>query len=163
MKKSLRITLAVIFAIVFMFPNTAYASDETVNEWTDIELTDEELHEFAPLTYVKERSSSLISAYSFGIKKSGSYLIVAGETICIVGVVKSGFKDVVVQRRKSSSDSWSTYVKFGDSCVDASYCALGKQLAVTSGYQYRATCIHYAKVSLLNTQKISNVSNIITF
>ena len=40
---------------------------------------------------------------------------------------------------------------------------ISKSLTVTSGYQYRVTCTHYAKKSLLSTQKINNTSNTVTF
>ena len=78
-------------------------------------------------------------------------------------VVKSGFKEVVVQRRASSSASWTDYITYEDIYWDEIACNLAKTLTVPTGYQYRVTCVHYAKKNFLSVQKLDNESNIIQF
>lgn len=107
------------------------------------------------------RVSGLISSYGVSLEKSGTKLNLYGQTHGSPGVVKCGFKDLVVQRRATSSDSWKDYYDFGNLYVDATFANLSTTLSVAAGYQYRFTCKHYAKKSLLVTQTISNTSNIV--
>lgn len=108
------------------------------------------------------RASGLILTYALSIKKSGTSITISGKTGCGPDVIKCGFKNLTVERRKSSSSSWSDYYDYGDSYVESAFASLNTTLSVASGYQYRVTCKHYAKKSLLSTQTISNVSNIVT-
>lgn len=159
---------AIIFTLLlsFLLPTVAFAADDgQPEEWQDISLTEQEMEDILalnPENGVSTYASDLIAMYHIAIAKSGNSLIVAGKTIGTYEVKKSGFKEVVIQQRKSSSDSWSTYTKYTDLYIDVSSYTLSKTLAVPSGYQYRVTCIHYAKKSLFSTQKISNTSNIVT-
>lgn len=105
------------------------------------------------------RVSGLITAYGLSLEKSGTMLKIYGQTYASPEVVKCGFKNLVIQRRASSSDSWKDYYDFGNVYADASAANLSTTLAVASGYQYRISCKHYAKKSLLLTQTISNTSN----
>lgn len=109
----------------------------------------------------KTRASGLIYAYGIDISKNGTTLLIAGETDCISAVVKCGFKNLTVERRKTSSDSWEDYYEYGNVYADSNFANLSTSLSVASGYQYRVTCKHYAKKSLLVTQSISNTSNIV--
>lgn len=118
----------------------------------DIEVTNE----------ADNRASGLIYTTALGIATEGSNLFIEGKTYCAPDVVKCGFKDLMVQRRASSSDSWRDYYEYGDVYIDNSSAGLSTTLAVARGYQYRVTCKHYAKKSLLVTQTISNTSNIVT-
>lgn len=159
---------AIIFLLLFsmLLPTVAFAADDgQIEEWQDITLTEQEMEDILALNPdngVSTYASGLIAMYHIAIAKDGTSLIVAGKTIGTYEVKKSGFKEIVVQQRKSSSDSWSTYTKYTDVYLDNTSYVISKTLAVPSGYQYRVTCIHYAKKNLLSVQKISNTSNIVT-
>lgn len=159
---------AIIFTLLLglLLPTVAFAADDgQPEEWQDISLTEQEMEDILALNPdngVSTYASNLISMYYIGISKNGNTLIIVGKTYGISEVKKSGFKEVVIQQRKSSSDSWSKYTKYTDLYIDDSSHIISKSLAVPSGYQYRVTCIHYAKKSLFSTQKISNTSNIVT-
>ena len=107
------------------------------------------------------RASGLIYSYALKVTKSGTILRIEGATNGSVEVVKCGFKNLTVERRKTSSDSWSDYYEYGNIIREATSASLNTTLSVASGYQYRVTCKHYAKKSLLVTQSISNTSNIV--
>lgn len=109
------------------------------------------------------RASGLILAYGLSISKSGTTLRIVGETTCAPAVVKCGFKDLTVERRKTTSDSWSTYYEYGDVYIDMSSYTISTSLTVPSGYYYRVTCTHYAKKHILSTQKVDNETNGIYF
>lgn len=109
----------------------------------------------------ENRASGLILIYGLEISVTGTTLKIRGETYCNDEVVKSGFKNLVVQRKKTTDTSWSDYYDYGN-LYNSSYSAtLSTTLAVTSGYMYRVSCKHYAKKSLLVTQSISNTSNVV--
>ena len=108
------------------------------------------------------RVSGLITSYSLSLSKTGTTLNLTGTTHGTSEVVRSGFKNLTVQRRKSSSYDWEDYYEFGNVYVDAFAAALDTTVVVASGYQYRISCKHYAKKSLLVTQTIANTSGIVT-
>lgn len=115
--------------------------------------------------YVPEnesRATGLILFYTLNLSVSGTTLTIRAETYCNAEVVKSGFKNFVVQRKKASSSIWSDYYDYGDLYNDTYAASITTTLSVVSGYQYRVTCKHYAKKSLLVTQSVSNTSNIVT-
>lgn len=119
-------------------------------------------------TFVKEsevnesRVSGLIYFYCLNLSVSGKNIVIYAETYCDDSVVKSGFKNLVVQRRKVTSGTWSDYYDYGDLYSDAYAASVNTTLAVESGYQYRATCKHYAKKNIFSTESISNTSNIVS-
>ena len=158
---------AIIFTLLIslLLPTVAFAADDShPTEWQDISLTDQEIEDILalnPNNDISTCASNLISMYYIGISSSGNNLIIVGKTYGIPEVKKSGFKEVVIQQRKTINDSWSTYIKYTDLIVDNPSYTLSKSITVPSGYQYRVTCIHYAKKSLLSTEKISNTSNIV--
>ncbi|MBQ3137075.1 MAG: hypothetical protein IJB74_06285 [Clostridia bacterium] len=108
------------------------------------------------------RATGLINSYSLYLTKTGSTLHITGFTMGSTEVVKSGFKDLTVQRRKTTDDPWEDYYEYGNLYVDAFAANLDTTLAVAANYQYRVTCKHYAKKNILSVQTISNVSNIVT-
>ena len=108
------------------------------------------------------RATGLIMSYALGLSVTGTTLKIRAETYCISEVVKSGFKNLVVQRRVAGSTSWSEYYDYGDLYNDSYAALLSTSLVVPSGYQYRLSCKHYAKKSLLVTQSVSNTSNIVS-
>ena len=110
------------------------------------------------------QASGLILNYDLtGVKKNSNTLTVYGTTSCNPLVVKCGFKSLKVQRRSNSSSSWSDFYDYGNVYFDSNYASIARDLPVDPGYQYRITCTHYAKKNILNTQSISNTSNIVTF
>lgn len=108
------------------------------------------------------RATGLIYAYGLDLSKSGNTLHITGQTYGFGDVVKAGFKDLTIQRRKTSDDSWKDYYDYGNVYVDGWGANLDTTLVVESGYQYRISCKHYAKKSLLVTQTIANTSGIVT-
>ena len=151
---------------IISFAETGNGTGETM--WRDITLSDEEfelvLSQGSSVSGEENSvmASGLITNYSIGISKSGSTLTIAGRTQCVTDVVKCGFSKVTIQRRANSSSSWSNYQTYTSLYVDGYKYTLSKSLTVASGYQYRVTCTHYAKKSLLSTQKINNTSNTVT-
>lgn len=168
MKKILLSVISLVMVIVTLVP-TAFAANEELAEWQDLILTEEEFNAILvnnTIHTVDEdiRATGLINLYAIAISKSGTNtLYIAGKTTGTSQVVKSGFKEVVVQRRANSSSSWTDYATYEDLYIDQFAYVLAKSLTVPSGYQYRVTCVHYAKKSFLSVQKIDNVSNILTF
>ncbi len=108
------------------------------------------------------RATGLITSYELSLDQSGTTLYIYGLTTCILDIQKCGFKDLKIQRRKSSSYSWTDYYEYGNVYVEAVGANLSTTLVVERGYQYRISCKHYAKKSLLVTQSISNTSNVVT-
>lgn len=171
MKKFFYSVLSLMLCILFVCPMTAYAGEvggvavSNPPEWYDIELTEDEINEIlskndnnSPVPY----SNILINSYKLAISGSGSTLNLVAKTVGNVNVVKAGFTRITIQQRKNSSYSWSNYVSYYDLYSDSTSYTLTKAIPVTRGYQYRATCVHYAKKSLLKTEKINNTSNIVT-
>lgn len=143
----------------FAFDTFAVSEAETAPHVIDFTLSS--ANDFSVVSN-ETRVSGLILSYGISISKSGTSVVIKGKTACASDVVKCGFKNLTVERRKSSSYSWSDYYDYGDVYRDASAATLNTTLSVASGYQYRVTCKHYAKKNLLLTENISNVSNIIT-
>ncbi len=169
MKKFLRSIFALCLAFIMLVP-TAFASEADTPQWYDVQLTDEEIAAIFALNPNNPannndsgRASNLISFYSIGISKDGNTLYVVGKTSGTTQVVLTGFKEVVIQRRANSSASWSDYITYEDLYIAEVGYNLAKAITVPSGYQYRVTCIHYAKKNIFSVQKIDNVSNILTF
>ena len=160
MKKIIAVLLSLITLVSFSTFNISAADinyevpvvvDFLLTTNTDLDVSDE-----------STRASGLIHSIALGIATEGTNLLIQGKTLCSVEVVKCGFKDLMVQRRASSSDSWRDYYEYGNVYIETSTALLSTTLAVARGYQYRVTCKHYAKKSLLVTQTISNTSNIVT-
>ena len=168
MKKALFSIVSIVMVIFTLVP-TAFAQAEKMPEWQDLVLSQEEFNAILANNTIHTagedtRANDLIHLYAIAISKSGTNTLnIAGKTTGTADVVKSGFKEVVVQRRASSSASWSDYVTYEDLYIDQVGYVLAKSLTVPTGYQYRVTCIHYAKKNFLSVQKIDNVSNVIQF
>lgn len=164
MKKVLKSISFILLALVMLVPTTVFAADEEIPEWQDVTMSDEEIDEFLAPYMVDNsmsRASGLIVAYGMGIQKSGSNLNIVGKTNCASGVTKCGFTEVIIQRRARSTDSWSQYTKYTDLYSNSAGYVLTKTITPPSGYQYRISCTHYAK-KILSTEKIPNISNIVT-
>ena len=96
------------------------------------------------------------------ISVTGKTLKIEAVTNCHSSVVKCGFKDFVVQRKKTTDTVWSNFYEYGDIYDDTYSANVNTTLAGVSGYQYRVKCKHCAKKSLLVTQSVSNVSNVVS-
>lgn len=160
MKRTITFFLSAILMVSFFNFNTFATSDESFIPYiTDFSLTSNtDTH----ITNENNRASGLILSYSIHLTKTGTKLNITGLTFCSVDVVKCGFKDLMVQRRQTSSDSWKNYFDIGDVYADTAGANLDMTVSVAAGYQYRVTCKHYAKKNLLSVQTISNISNIVT-
>ncbi len=159
MKKIICGLLSVVLVFSFFAFDISAVSEETAPSVIDFTLTSAD--DFSEASN-ETRVSGLILTYGLSIKKSGTSIIITGKTGCSSEVVKCGFKNLTVERRKDSNSSWSDYYDYGDSYVESAYASLSTTLSVASGYQYRVTCKHYAKKSLLSTQTISNASAVLT-
>lgn len=167
MKKTFSLIVVVCLFVTMFIPTNAFAAVGIEQaEWQDIVLSDEEFEEILsknPNNIIAPYASGLINEYSIAISKSGSNLIIAGKTNGSSEVKQCGFTKVTVQRRSSSSTSWSNYQTYNDLYRDARTYTLSKTLSVPSKYEYRVICTHYAKVNIFSTQKIDNTSNTIKF
>lgn len=164
MKKAF-ITFSTIFlSFLFIFQTTMVAfAQEDEPDWQDISLTQEEFEEILsnnPANQMSAYATDLIVGRQIGVKQSNSNLIIAGRTTCVLSVVKCGFTVVTVKRKHPGDPSWTTYKTYKDLYVDDSEYKLSKTLAVPKGYYWKVECTHYAKKSLLSTQKFDNASNI---
>lgn len=162
MKKYISIFLTIIVVITCFVPATVFAADRSED---DAYFTQEEFESYEH-TYavgITPYATGLITDYNLGIGKSGTTLNISGYTKGSSEVVKCGFTKVIVQRKKSSETSWSDYKTYNDLYSSSNSYTLKKSLTVTSGYQYRVTATHYAKKSLLSTQKITSTTGYLTF
>ena len=117
---------------------------------------------YEQITNEDTRATGLIGSYGLSLTKTGTTLYLRGQTYGSPDVVTCGFKNLTVERRKTSDDSWKDYYEFGNVYVDAVAANLETTLVVESGYQYRISCKHYAKKNLLSVQTIANTSGIVT-
>ena len=166
-RKIVSIFLSVIAMLTCILPTTALAANNNVSA-DDANFTDAEFEALNPVYAEyqennKIRAVELITRKNIGIAKSGSSLVISGYTYGNSDVEKAGFKEVVIERRKNSSSSWSEYKVYEDLYSSSSSYTLKKSVTVASGYQYRVTAIHYAKASLFSTQKIDAVSGYLSF
>lgn len=161
MKRVLSFLLCIILTFSFFAFDTKALEDEFFEPYViDFVLTGD--NSLVETSNEETRATGLITSYSLSLSKSGTTLKITGTTSCSPTVVKCAFKDLTVQRRKSSSYSWEEYYDFGNVYEDDYRISLSTSLAVASGYQYRVVCEHYAKKNILTTQTISNTSNIVT-
>lgn len=160
-----KIIAILLFSLVFVstiMPTIAFAANNTEdNAYFTQEDFESDEHIYA--VYPQTRATGLIIGKNLGISKSGTTLKITGYTTGSTDVVKCGFKEVVVQRRASTSASWSDYKTYEDLYSESTKYTLNKSLTVSTGYQYRVTAIHYAKKSLLSTQKIEVSTGYLTF
>lgn len=170
MKKLLIKTIALVMALLFVFPATAYAEETSPNideivESYDLNLTEEEAEEILAnnaQTPAEPNATGLISSYNIAVSSDGGKLLVVAKTYGSVGVIKAGFTKITIQRRPLTGVSvWSNYIPYTDIYCDGSSYLYSKSLSVPSGYCYRATCVHYAKKNALSVQKIDNTSNVV--
>lgn len=152
--------IAIILFTCCVFQTNAINEEKFIPYVIDLSLTSP-IYENANES-TESRATGLIMSYGLEISATGTTIRILGETYCAGSVVKSGFKNLVVQRKKVSSSTWSDYYDYGDLYSDTYAASVNTTLAVESGYEYRVTCKHYAKKSWLVTQSISNTSNVVS-
>lgn len=163
MKKYISIFLAIIMIITCFAPVTVFAADSTED---DAYFTQEEFEalEHIYAVGITPFTTGLITNNKLGIaKQATTTLVIKGYTYGSSDVVKCGFTKVVVQRKTASATSWSNYKTYNDLYSESNKYDLNKSLTVEKGYQYRVTATHYAKKSLLSTQKIDSTTDYLTF
>lgn len=160
MKKyiSLLIIMSLMFSF-FIFDANAI-DDEFVPYVTNFVITSE--IDEGTIENNSTKATGLIHSYGLQLTKTGTTLNISGLTSGSTEVVRSGFKDLTVQRRKSSAYDWEDYYEYGNVYRDSFAASLSTTLVVASGYQYRISCKHYAKKNILSVQTIANTSNIVT-
>lgn len=159
MKRMIIALLCAATMFSFFSFNVSATEEEFLPYVIDFELTEGTIEK---IENSDNRASGLIHTYSLYLTKTGSTLHLTGTTVGSTEVVRVGFKDLMVQRRKTSDDEWKDYYEYGNLYSDTFLARLDTTLAVAPNYQYRITCKHYAKKSLLVVQTLSNVSNIVT-
>lgn len=160
MKKyiSLLIIMSLMFSF-FIFDANAI-DDEFVPYVTNFVITSE--IDEGTIENNSTKATGLIHSYGLQLTKTGTTLNISGLTSGSTEVVRSGFKDLTVQRRKSSAYDWEDYYEYGNVYRDSFAASLSTTLVVASGYQYRISCKHYAKKNILSVQTIANTSGIVT-
>lgn len=148
--------------ITSIIPLNAYAKENTAE---DTYFTKKEFESFEHIYSEINQpcATGLIVDKIIGIAKNGSNLLITGYTRGSSAVVKCGFTEVVVERKKASESKWSDYITYKSLYSDSNLYTLSKSVAVESGYQYRVTVVHYAKKSLLSTQKIEASTGYLSF
>lgn len=141
--------LCVIFAIISIFnlSFSTFAIDEISTTNNMIETTVADVY-----------AAGLITKASISVFKDGRNMVINGQTNCVLSVVKCGFSKLVIQRRSTNSDSWTTFATYEDFYADDYVYYLDKSLYCPTGFQYRVVATHYAKKNILSTQKMENIS-----
>ncbi|MBE6816202.1 MAG: hypothetical protein E7520_00655 [Ruminococcaceae bacterium] len=159
-----RILLFLVVLVIFIIPSiSAFAEtnpaseDEYYISWEDFE----KLEHSTYVNHLSDKSSGLITYKSLNIAKSGNTLIVKGETRGSSDVVKCGFTYIKIQQYKNGS--WSDYKTYNDLYSNSNKFSTTKSITVASGYKYRAIGQHYAKKSLLSTEKIKSTTSSLSF
>ena len=166
MKKFFKTALIVALCMITAFPFNSFAVDSEKLQWYDIDITENEIQrilDLNPQNNASPKATGLIIAYNVGIDKDGTNLNLVAKITCDLDVVKCGFKKILIQRRSNANVAWSTCFTFEDLYDDDSDYTIARQIAVSSGYQYRAVCTFYAKKNILSTQKIELTSNVVTY
>ncbi len=168
MKKFLETAIVVFMCIVSVLPIKTFASETSQIQCYDANFSEERIQQILELNPQKNssaRADDLILTYNIAIAKNSSnssYIDMVAKMFCTGSVVKCGFKKIVLQKRPSTSSSWTNSLTFEDLYRDSFSHTLGKTFSVNKGYQYRVVCTFYAKKSLFVTQKIEISSNYIT-
>ena len=149
MKKCICVLLVIISILNLAFSTFAK------NEISITNITEEP-------TGAEIKAAGLITKGSISVFKDGRNMIITGQTNCVLSVIKCGFSKLVIQRRSTSSDSWSTFTTYEDFYGDGYIYNLEKSLYCPTGFQYRVVATHYAKKNIFSTQKMENISGILS-
>ncbi len=162
MKRILKLTVVSLLLVSFLIPYTAFAATNDA-EWQDIGISEEEFYALLSENAddaITAYTSGLISTYTISMAKDGNKLTILGYTRGRTDVIKCGFTQVIVQQRKDSSSKWNDYLTYKDLYADTFAYNLFREIFVPKGYQYRVTCIHYAKKNNISTEHISNYTKV---
>lgn len=165
MQKRIKATFIMILCFISVFSFQAFALENDL-EVSNIVLSQEEINEILALgnTYTSdERATGLIISATAAINDDYKLLQFVGTINCMYYVVKCGFEDIVVQRRASSSSSWTDYYTFDDSYEESNTHTVIKAVTTNTGYEYRVTCTLYAKKNIFSVERIDMVSNIMAW
>lgn len=158
-KKLLSAVLVAALLICALFCTPAFAAEASNNEVPAVLMLDDGV----VCEEAEARASGLIQKKKFTLTKvATNTLMLDGYTIGSDEVVRTEIRDIVVQRRTSSSASWSEYFTIDDVVSESNECKYNVMFSCQLGYQYRVTAVHYAKKSWLSTQKISAVTETVT-
>ena len=163
MKKFIKLILIFSLTLINIFPMHAFATEKEP-QWEDAEFSEEELAEIYALgtkLELNERATGLILDGAIAVGNSGTTLLIAGRLTCTTEVKKSGFKEIVVQKKTTANGDWVNIFTYEDLYADSPYYSVQKTLGVVAGYYYRVTCIYYAKKNIFSVQKIEATSNIV--
>lgn len=162
MKKLIAIIMAMM---MFVLPGfTAFAAEEQP-ACGDYYISEEDFMKLEQVTSedngITPCATGLITSKRLTLAIDGNNLVIQGTTTGTYDVVKCGFKYITLQRYENGA--WKDYVKFEDLYSESSSCSVTKFVAAAKGYSYRVTARHYAKKSLLSTEKIDNTTASIWF
>lgn len=166
MKKKIKAVFIVVFCFVSVFSSQAFALEKNEIEVNNIVLSQDEINEILALgnTYApEERATGLILRATAAIDNDHKLLQFVGTIGCRPEVVKCGYEDIIVQRRASSSSSWSHYYTFDDSLEESNTHTAVKAVTTVTGYEYRVTCTLYAKKNIFSVERIDMETNIIAW
>lgn len=165
MKKSISKLFAIVLSVLFLFQANLVAFADDAPDWEDANWSQEEIEEILshnPNSQINTLTGGLINCANITISNSGTTLNIIALTQCATAVVKCGYTVVTIKKRTSSSAAWTTYKTYEDLYRNSNYYNLGKTLTVPKGYQWQVYCTHYAKKSLLSTEKIDDESNVLS-
>ncbi len=166
MRKAIRSVLVFVLCLISLFNFHAFALEKNDVEVKDIVLSQEEFNAILAKGYIytrPERAKGLIDLAGIGINNDYKLLQLVAAVTCDMSVVKCGFEDIIVQRRASSSSSWTTYHTFDDEYSDFYTHSIIKAVTTQTGYEYRAICTCYAKKNIFSVERLYVESNIIAW
>lgn len=155
MKTKLKKFVAIVLALISVFSFEVFATtNSNIFENKDIIL----FNEFEENT---TRVTGLIGSYYIGISRDGDYMNLLAKINCIPDVVKCGFKEIKIYRKVTGTTNWTFVRSYEDIYYDGCGHTFATSLQILPNFDYRATCIHYAKKNILMTQTIDDYSNVI--
>lgn len=156
MKKLISLLLVVFTLALPSFSAFAAVGGEAASD--DYYISDEDFakleHVDSESNFISTYSSGLIQTTTLSLAKSGSTLIIKATTKGSDAVKKCGFTYIKLQQYKNGS--WVNYKTYEDVYKESTSCTVTKSISAAKGYKYRVVAQHYAKKSLLSTEKISN-------
>lgn len=158
MKKIFKKTIALILSLTAMFSFEIFTVDvSAVSTQKDII----NVNELSSNPENSARVTGLIDSYYIGVNRSGDYMHLLAKVNCIYDVVKCGFKEIKIYRKVTGTTNWTFVRSYEDLYRDGCAHSVGIELQILPNFDYRATCIHYAKKNILMTQTIDDYSNVI--